>query len=98
VINWLVPQFRDEKSVGEYLAGVLDQNTEQIILLWRQLNCGARNFHNPIIEIDAELSSSENRVWVLSAVNRNVSAGSARGGADVTEWERIAEAFPLGIT
>jgi hypothetical protein len=42
--------------------------------------------------------SGHHSTWVLSAVDRNVSAGSGRGWRDVTEWQRIAEAFPQRIT
>ena len=60
-IGKVIPQLTKQEFVREYLAGVLDHETQQIVFLGRKLHFLVRQLNDPTHEVDTEITDMENR-------------------------------------
>ena len=64
-IGQVVPQFAEQELVGQHLAGMLHEHTQQLVLLGRQLHLLVRDLDDTAHEVDRQIARPKNRAFAV---------------------------------
>src|SRR5215469_5080850 len=86
-VSQIAPEFAQQEFVGEHLAGMLNQHTQQVIFLRGRLDLLIADFHDPPHQIDRKFTDPEDRSL---AVNLQLMAQRrAHSGKKLVHSERL---------
>src|SRR5258707_9646556 len=65
-VREVIPQFPQQESVRQHLAGMLNEHAQELVLLGRQLHLLVANLDDAPYQIDRQIADAKNRTFSLN--------------------------------
>src|ERR1700686_4754019 len=88
-VGHFVPQFLQEKAVGQHLAGMLHQHAQQFVFLWRELDVLLADLDDAAHQVDGEVAGSKHRPLAMDL--QLMAQRRAHAGKQLVHSERFCQ-------